>query len=237
MPQRRFNRPKWRYVYRQRHPSEAGGGSTTPWQQLIVHQSVRGSILESFLHHFQMCGNQSEQALHLRDKIYDRLAPNQTNRTNTLPSLFTQGLWRCVCVFFLPSSLCIIHYATWRQLFSVADMRGCCLFHVEHGAALAGSLGTHCEYQVLWRVQQALLIHMHPWSHIHTRTMICTHETVLTYTHAHTYTAALQKMSGTMYILYSLPHTVSLCLGIFVCVYGKLDISLFSLLGSGWYKE
>lgn len=50
--------------------------------------------------------------------------------------------------FFLlpPCALFIMVHK--RTFLSVVDMRGSRVFHVEHGAAPTGSLGTYSEYQV-----------------------------------------------------------------------------------------
>lgn len=162
MPQRKVNRPKWQYRYRQCHPSEPGGSQQrhdNNWLY-ISHSGINYGILSASFSDAQK-SKWAGSALKGQDAVYDRLSPNQTNCTNTLPSLFIQEVWR---FFFLPRCALFIMLHE-GNFFSVVDMRGCWLFHVEHGAAIAGSLGTHCEYQVLWRVQQALLIHMHPWSH------------------------------------------------------------------------
>lgn len=44
MPQRKVNRAEWRYRYRQRHPSESGGGGR---RGLNVHQS-RSDQLQNY---------------------------------------------------------------------------------------------------------------------------------------------------------------------------------------------
>lgn len=130
----------------------------------------------------------------LRDKIYDRLSPNQTNCSNTLPSLYIQELRG---VFFLPpcALFIMLHEGTF---FSVVDMRGSWVFHVEHGAAPAGSLGTHSEYQVLWRHYSTTLFIN---SHAPMVTQRQKHKDAHTWNSSRTHMPALQKIWGMLYAL------------------------------------
>lgn len=69
-------------------------------------------------------------------------------------------------VFFYLSPCALFIMLHEGTFFSVADMQGSWVFHVDHGAAAARSLGIHSEYQVP-AVRLCLLIHMHPWSNRH----------------------------------------------------------------------
>lgn len=158
MPQRKVNRPEWHYRYRQCHPSEAGGAQQrrdNNWLY-ISHSGINCKIISAS---FSGAGKSKWAAsAPLRDKIHDRLSPNQTNCTNTLPSLYIQELWG---FFSLPpcALFIMLHEGT---LCSVVDVRGSWVFHVEQGAAPAGSLGTRSEYQVLRRhYSTTLLINSH----------------------------------------------------------------------------
>lgn len=115
MPQRKVNSPQWQYRYRQCHPSEAGGAwHDNNWLYISLTR-INYKIISAYFSCVKWKLKWAAFAP-LRDKIYDSLSSNQTTCTNTISSLFIQDLWR-VFLFFLPSSMCIIHHTTWMELF------------------------------------------------------------------------------------------------------------------------
>lgn len=146
-------------------------GSTAAWQQLIVDQSHRDQLQNHFCIILR-CGEiKGSWFCTLKGQnIWQALSPNQTNHTNALPSLFIQ---EALSVFF-PSSMCIIHYHTWRrQLFQLGRHvwgDGCFMLSTE--LLQLGVLGPFviivCHEGTA--VQYILLIHMHPRSHTETKT-------------------------------------------------------------------
>lgn len=82
-----------------------------------------------------------------RYKENDRLSPHETNRANTLPSLYIQLPPPSPPLHFLPPRALFITRHE-RTFLGVIDVRGNWAFHVEQGPAPAVSLGTHSEHQV-----------------------------------------------------------------------------------------
>lgn len=145
-------------------------GSAAPWQELIVDQW----LLDQLRNHFCIISRCREIKVSSFCTLRCRIWGSLTSSTNTLPSLYIQELQEV----YSASSTCIIHYSPW----SLA-------FHVEHGAAPAGSLGRStgsfwCNEDTTIRLYS--LIHMHPWSQaqryshmktVHTHTLRCTKHT------------------------------------------------------------
>lgn len=170
MPQRKVNSPEWHYKYRQCHQSDAGGARQqhdNNWLY-ISRSRIHCKVISAS---FSVAGESKWAAsAPLIDNMYDRLSPNQTNYTNTLPSLYIQELWVFFFFYPLPCALFIMLHE--GGVFNVVDMQGSLVFHVEHGAAPAGSLGTKSEYQVLWR-------------HYSTSLFINSHAPMVTHRHKH----------------------------------------------------
>lgn len=99
MSHRKVNRAEWHYRYRQRHLS---GGSTTTWQQLTVHQSLADQLQNRFC---IISVSVSAASASLSCKIHDGFSPNQTNGTNTLPSLYIREIWGFPSFFHVHYSL------------------------------------------------------------------------------------------------------------------------------------
>lgn len=92
------------------------------------------------------------------------------------------------------SSVCIIHYTKWRALFQ----------HGRHASILDVSCRACSCFSCYkdTRVQQALLIHIHPWS----QTKTCKHERV------HTYSCTTENICNIFIISYcSLSSVVHYC--------------------------
>lgn len=194
MPQRKVNGAEWHNRYRRAHPSEAGGASATATQQLIVHRSlsringrnnsrivfsgagIKGGVLCSL----QVQGKR--QALTSWDKPCKHIT-FIIHTTPHTPRPFS-------------SSMCIIHYATWKDLPGRDRRAG------ELGVSCGAGTCSSCEsWDPFWTsggmktpaLRLDSLMHTEQWSHTHTTP----HTHVRTHTPARTHTITASKLRRT----------------------------------------